>query len=110
MLFITTSSARHLQKQSSRFSVKKLTQNAQENVCVGVSFNKVSRLQACKFIKKGLQDRCLFPVNLVKILRTCILKNISKLLLLPIKYYTPSNNTAESVIKYSYTGSGKNSV
>ena len=71
-------------------------QNAQENVCVGVSFNKVSRLQACKFIKKGLQDRCLFPVNLVKFLRTCILENISELLLLPISNTTLGQTTLQN--------------
>ena len=36
-----------------------------------------------------------FPVNLVKFLRTPILENICELLLFRIKYYAPSNNTAE---------------
>ena len=44
-------------------------------------FNKVADLQACNFIKKRLQRRC-FPENTAKILRTHILKNISKRLLL----------------------------
>ena len=35
-------------------------------------------LQACNFIKKGLQHRC-FPVNIAKLLRTTISKNIWKM-------------------------------
>ena len=38
-------------------------------------FNKVADYQACNFIKKSLQHRC-FPVNIVKFLRTPILKFI----------------------------------
>ena len=37
-------------------------------------FDKVVAFQACKFIKKRLQHRC-FSVNIVKFLRTPILKN-----------------------------------
>ena len=44
-------------------------------------FNKVTGLQAYKFIKKRLQRRC-FPVKIGKFLRTPILKNICKQLLL----------------------------
>ena len=44
-------------------------------------FNKVAGLQACNFIKKRLQHSC-FSVNIVKFLRTLILKNICKWLLL----------------------------
>ena len=44
-------------------------------------FNKVAALQACNFIKKRLQHMC-FPVNITKFLRTPILKNIRKRLLL----------------------------
>ena len=44
-------------------------------------FNKVAALQACNFIKKRLQHR-LFPVNIAKLLRTPILKNICERLLL----------------------------
>ena len=40
-------------------------------------FNKVAGLQAYNFIKKRLQHRC-FPVNITKLLRTSILKNIGK--------------------------------
>ena len=46
-------------------------------------FNKVAGLQACNFTKKRLQHRC-FPVNIVKFLRTPILKNICEWLLLYI--------------------------
>ena len=38
-------------------------------------FNKAAGLQASNFIKKRLQHRY-FPVNIVKFLRTPILKNI----------------------------------
>ena len=44
-------------------------------------FNIVAILQACYFIKKRLQNRC-FPTNIVKFLRTPILKNIIERLLL----------------------------
>ena len=44
-------------------------------------FNTFSGLQACSFIKKSLQHLC-FPVNIAKFLRTTILKNICKQLLL----------------------------
>ena len=44
-------------------------------------FNKVAGLQAYNVIKKRLQHRC-SPVNIMKILRTPILKNICERLLL----------------------------
>ena len=44
-------------------------------------FKKVAGLKACEFIKKRLQNR-LFPVNFAKFVRTPILKNISKQLVL----------------------------
>ena len=43
-------------------------------------FNKVAGVQACIFVKKRLQHRC-FPVNIVKFLRTPILKYICERLL-----------------------------
>ena len=61
-------------------------------------FNKVSRLQACKFFKKRPRERCFFPVSLVKFLRTPVLENIYKLLLLHIKYY---NAFTQTVIRFS---------
>ena len=53
----------------------------QENICVGVFFNNGAGFQGGNFIKMRLQHRC-FPVNIAKFLRTPILKNISKQLLL----------------------------
>ena len=47
----------------------------------GSLLNKVAGLQGCNFIKKRLQHRC-FPVNIVKFLRTAILKNACERLLL----------------------------
>ena len=44
-------------------------------------FNKFAVLQACNFIKQRPQHRC-FPVRFAKFLRTPILKNICKRLLL----------------------------
>ena len=44
-------------------------------------FDKVAVLQPINFIKKRLQHRC-FPVNIEKFLKTSILKNICKWLLL----------------------------
>ena len=44
-------------------------------------FNKVAGLQACNFIKKGLQQRH-FSVKFAKFLRTYLLKNICERLLL----------------------------
>ena len=46
-------------------------------------FKKFAGLKVCNFTKNSLQLRC-FPVNIVKCLRTPILKNISKRLLLYI--------------------------
>ena len=45
------------------------------------SLNKVAGLKACNLNKKRLQHRS-FPVNIAKFLRTPILKDICKLLLL----------------------------
>ena len=49
-----------------------------------------------------LQYRC-FPVNFAKFFGARILKNIYERLLLHLKYYTPANNTAKVVAKYSKT-------
>ena len=63
-------------------------------------FNKVAGLQTC------------FSVNFAKFLGTPILKNIYERLLLHLKYYTPANNTAKVVAKYSKTATvrGRNIV
>ena len=45
------------------------------------SLSEGADLQACNFIKKILQHRC-FPVNIAKLLRTPVLKNICERLLL----------------------------
>ena len=50
-------------------------------------FNKVASLQGCKSINKGLKHRC-FPVNIVKLLRTAILKNICERLLMENNGFT----------------------
>ena len=50
----------------------KTSQYSEESTCDGVSFNKVTDLKACSFIKKKLQHRC-FPVNIVKFLKTAFL-------------------------------------
>ena len=47
-------------------------------------FNKVAGLKVCNFIKKRLRH-WYFPVNIAKFLRTPILKNIFKWLLLKIE-------------------------
>ena len=52
-------------------------------------------------LKRDSKTGASFPVILVKFLRTPILENICELLLLHIKYCSPSNNTAESAAKYS---------
>ena len=54
---------------------QQILQHSQEN-CVGVSFLILS-LKVCSFIKRRLQHRY-FPVNIPKILKTSILKNICK--------------------------------
>ena len=48
---------------------------------LGSLFNRVADLMTCNFIKKRPQNRC-FSVKFAKFLRTPILKNISKRLLL----------------------------
>ena len=48
--------------------------------------NKVLDLQTCNFFNKRLQRRC-FPVNIAKFLKTSILKNICKRLLLDLIPY-----------------------
>ena len=59
----------------------KISQILQESNCVNPIFNEVEGLEACNFTKKRLQHRCC-PVNIAKFLRTLILKNICKRLLL----------------------------
>ena len=75
-----------------RKALLKVTHNSQINACL-------IKLQTGG-ASKQLQHRC-FPVKFAKILRTPILNNICERLLLHPKYYTPANNTAEAVTKFS---------
>ena len=52
-----------------KIGVLKIFENFRRNICVGVFLNKVTGLQACKFIKKKLQHRC-FRVKFPKFLIT----------------------------------------
>ena len=54
-------------------------------------FDKIPGLQACDFIKNRLQFRC-FVVNIVKFLRTPVLKNICERLLLTCKQLLLTTN------------------
>ena len=70
-----------------RCSIKKLLlkilQYSQDNICVGVSFNRVAGLYGCNVVKKRLQHSC-FLVNIAKFFRTPILNNIYERLLLKL--------------------------
>ena len=61
--------------------------------------DKVVGIQACNFIKKRLQHRC-FSVNIVKFLRTFILKNICARPLLKI----PERPYSKRVLLYLLNG------
>ena len=63
----------------------KISQHCKKKTVLEFLLNKVAGLQDCKLIEKRLQHRC-FPVNIVKLLRKSILKNICKRLLLIIFY------------------------
>ena len=65
--------------------VFKISETSQENPCVEAFFNKVAGLDPASFLKKKLQHKC-FPVKFAKLLRTPILKNICKRLLLEVFY------------------------
>ena len=47
----------------------------EKHQCCSVLLSKNAGLQSCSLNEKPLQDRC-FPVNIAKILRTPVLKNI----------------------------------
>ena len=74
----------------------KILQYSLENTCVGVFFSKIARLQGCNFIKKKLQHRC-FRVKFEKFLRTLILKNICKRLLLTTLSKYGCDNIAQEI-------------
>ena len=67
------------------------------NICVGVSFLRKLGLQACNFIKKRLQHRCL-PVKLTKFLRTPTLKNICERLFLYCNSSFMKSSASSSII------------
>ena len=69
--------------------------------CWSLFFIKFQGFSLVNVLKRDSETGICFPVNLVKFLRTPILENICELQLLHIKYYTRSNNTAESVGEYS---------
>ena len=72
-----------------------------KHLCWSLFLIKFQGFRLVNLLKRDSETGVCFPVNLVKFLRTPILENICELLLLHIKYYTPSNNTAESVAEYS---------
>ena len=66
----------------------KISQTSQENYCVGVFSYEVAsscKPSACMFFKKRLQHKC-FSVKSAKLLRTPILRNICKQLLMEVFY------------------------
>ena len=72
-----------------------------KRLCWSLFLIKFQGFRLVNLSKGNSETSVCFPVNLVTFLRTPILENICELLLLHIKYYTPSNNTAESVAEYS---------
>ena len=71
-------------------------------------FNKIASVQGCNFFKKKLHHRC-FKVKFAKFLRTLILKNICKGLLLTMLAHSPQSsqccpNTAETTLHKNFTG------
>ena len=74
LCFLKHQEIRNCLVRSSRLHLLlKISQDAQENTCVGV-------LQACNFIKKRLQHRC-FSVKIAKFLRTSFKEHLWWLLL-----------------------------
>ena len=80
-----------------------------QHLCWNLFLIKIQGFNLVNLLKRDSEIGVCFPANLVIFLRTPILENICELLL-HIKYYTPSNNTAESVAEYSKTARGRNSV
>ena len=73
-----------IQKQPKNMFLK-VSQTSQENTCVGEFFKQSCRPSVCKLFRKRLQNKC-FPMKFGKLLRTPILKNICKRLLLEVVY------------------------
>ena len=64
-------------KVAAGINLEKISQNSQENTCIGVSFfNKITGLRPATLLKKKLWQTC-FPVNFVKFLRRPVLQNIT---------------------------------
>ena len=82
-------------------ALKTYIELTEKHLCWSLFLIKFQDFGLVNLFKKDGKTGVCFPVNLVKFLRTPILENICELLLLHIKYYTPSNNTAESVAEYS---------
>ena len=79
-----------LQKQSPKdFCLKnvflKVSQTSQENTCVGDFFKQSCTPSVCNLFRKRLQNKYV-PMKFAKLLRTPILKNIYKGLLLEVVY------------------------
>ena len=109
ILYVLALFSRNLSLQRSshwRCTVKKvflkISQISQENVFVGVSFNKIEGLKTWNFIKKRLQDRC-FPLKFARFLRTLILKKICERLLLSslprLAWYVGTYESTISIIR-----------
>ena len=69
--------------------LKKLTKFIRKHLCWSLFFNKVSDLRNAALLKKRLQQRC-FPANFVKFLKTPLLQNTSRRLLLFVIHLTVS--------------------
>ena len=95
-----------------RCSVKKvflkISQYSQENTVLEFLFNKVAGLQGCNFIEKKFHHRC-FQVRFAKFLKTPILKNICKQLLLTMLAHSTQSsqcgpNMADTALHKKITG------
>ena len=67
-------------------------------------FNRAANFHACRFMKKTLQCRC-FPVNIAKVLRTPILKNVGERPLLevvPYKYHISDQVVWRIAAKFNF--------
>ena len=64
--------------------------------------DKVAGSQACNFIKKRLQQRC-FPMKFAEFLRTPILKNICKQLLLKRSYNLETLHFLQDIRERTFT-------
>ena len=82
-------------------ALKTYRELTEKHLCWSLFLIKFQGFRLVNLFKRDSEADACFPVNLLKVLRTPILKNIGKLLLLHIKYYTPSNDTVESVAEYS---------